>query len=360
MKKYFVLAAIAMVAFAGCKKEEKGMVTLTAGFENAYNQDKQTYNCQLNRIMFNGGDMMIVNGSEYGVTPLNDDQDPFTISSNSYRGALEVPATVLYGQAFLAGYPAEVFDGAADGTSWNLVSDEDEGIGFRQSTNLICDVNAMDVQGNVEMNVYDYRIWPMVAYDECGSCVAQDGRFLLKNTVAILTPSFLYGVNWFAAMNTKFNMGYDMSQIASANDLPEVSVSKVVISSSYEPLHGAAHLEDINTTEPHVVMDAPTGANYIELNECGTYDADMNPGFTNPNFMGQIPVAPFVNRTDLTMDVYFTIGNRNFVYRGVPTTFDHSMTLRSVRTVLQVNMRDDHTALCPNSTEYMARFVEVY
>lgn len=335
MKKYFVLAAIAMIAFAGCKKEESGMVALKVGVENTDGMDKQTYNTQLNRIMFNGEDMW-VNGTTYGISPLNGDDDPYTTTENSYRAGLNVPVSVLYGQSFIAGYPDGAFNGFYDATSgiWELAD------GMLDDAYMICDVNAIDEQGNVEMDPYQYRAWPMVAYDECGSCVAESGRFIMKNTVAILSPSFLYGINWFAAMNATYSMGYDMTRISNANALPDVTVTKVELVSSSELLSGPAYVANVTTAEPKLVMDGACRENMITLNDCGTYTHADNNNFTNPNIIGQIPVAVFQHETDLVMNVYFTIGDYNFVYHGPAVHFTPDMTVRSKRTVLQINMRD--------------------
>lgn len=344
MKKYFVLAAIAMIAFAGCKKEESGMVTLKVGVENADGMDKQTYNVQLNRIMFNGQDAMVINGGVYGVRPLNEDNDPYTTGLNSYRADLNIPGNVLYGQRFLAGYPALAFDGDYDAAadSWNLKYDEVEwSAGLWGESDMICDVNALDEQGNVAINPSFYRTWPMVAYDECGSCIAENGRFLLRNTVAVVSPSFIYGINWFSAMNDQFGMGYDMNNITNANQLPAIEVDQVVLRSSVEPLFGPAHVEGVSTDNPIVVMDASRGTNgMITLNNCGTYTSQNNPNFTNPCIIGQIPVAVFQNETGFQMDVFFTIGNYHFVYHSDVVTFNENTLVRSKRTVLQINMRD--------------------
>ena len=330
MKKYFVLAAIAMIAFAGCKKEESGMVTLKVGVENTDGMDKQTYNTQLNRIMFNS-EAMYINGGRYGVAPLNEDSDPYTTRDNSYRGGLNVPGNVLYGHSFIAGYPADVYAGAYDATTdtWVLAD------GMMDESYMICDVNTDDF-GNVVMSS-DYRAWPMVAYDECGSCIAESGRFLLKNTVAILSPSFLYGVNWFNAMNTKFQMNYGP---LTASNLPAVTVTKIEIISSSELLSGDAYVEGVTTANPLLVMDGRPCENMITLYDCGTYTSEQNTNFVNPNIMGQIPVAVFQNATNLRMNMYFTIGNYSFVYHGPSVRFTPDMTVRSKRTVLQVNMRD--------------------
>lgn len=340
MKKYFVLIAVAMIALAGCKKEETGMVTLKVGAENATNFDKQTYNVQLNRIMFNNGETMLINGGEYDIQPSNEDNDAYTTEYNSYKASLEVPATALYGRPFLAVYPSTIFTENvydADNDVWAI----DEGL-MLNDCNMICDVNADDVQGNILLDG-QYRAWPMVAYDVCGTCIAQEGQFRMKNTVAILSPAFIYGMNWFRAMNDDYGLGYDTRDgITSASQLPAVEVERVVITSSSEPLSGNAYVAGLTTAEPKLVMDEPAGENTLTLTNCGTYSNATNPNFINPNIIGQIPVAPFVGRTHLTMTVFFTIGQDHFKYQGDPVQFTSDMTVRNVRTILQINMRDDN------------------
>lgn len=343
MKKYFVLVAVALIAFAGCKKEESGMVTLTVGVENTNGVDKQTYNVDLNRIMFNQ-ESMLVNGTECQINPLNGDNDPYTVSTNSYKAQIQAPNS-LFANDFLAVYPTGCFeygtyDASAD--TWTL-SDPMQGTDIT----MICDHNTDDM-GNVMLDD-NYRYWPMVAYDECGECVAENGMFVMRNTVAVLSPSFIYGRNWFEALVRQYALPYDMSGITAAN-LPNVTINSIVITSMDQPLSGNCHVKDVKTAAPTLVMDERQGENSLTFYNCGTISASQNESFRNPNIIGQIPIAPFVGDAHLKIEMTFTIGNYRFKYTSPrPVEIAEGTTKRNERTVLQVNMRD-------GSAENMARF----
>lgn len=347
MKKYVVLAAaIAMVAFAGCKKEESGLVTLNIATENTVSNDKQSYEADYSRVIFNDGDDIYVNGIVGSVTALNGETDPYTTDGPmgfSYKGQITVdPAAV--GSDFLVVYP-----GPNNGI--NYVSDEYR-CTFVSDFAMVPEVaQGYPTYAGTQLTS-DYQPWPMAAYYTCGQCVLEDGRFVLKNAVATLTPSILYGVAWYNAMAAR--NGWDA--IYNPAELPAIVVDAVEIVSSDAPLCGEAKLVDLNTSNPRAEIFADRGYQLSAIAVDGT-EHYYN---LNPQFIGEIPVAPIMTTTTLVMNMHFHMiinGTEHyFVYQGGRSTIPAGTIARGVRTVLQVNMRDNHLETVPTD-EYMARFV---
>lgn len=334
MKKFFVLAAVAMVAFAGCKKEESA-VMLKVGIEDATSMDKQTYNVQLNRVLFDNNDMgMIINGNTLQLSLLNE-------SSYGTSNKAEVgPISFQNGDEFLAGYPASVFD-AVNGDEWPLAMPMANNVAMVEDHDeYASEAGDISIDG-------DYRAWPMVSYNECGPCVAQQSWFELKNTVAILSPAIDYGYNWIAEMVRSKGLLYDLSTYHTNNDLPDITIRGIEIISTNEPLCGAAYVKDVKTANPTLWMDRSAyadQANYsLSLNAYSTISHTQNPNFLNTNIIGQIPIAKFQQSTALIMKIHFTILDQNYVYESNPRTFGIDETARSQRTVLVANFRDEST-----------------
>lgn len=344
MKKYVVLAAaIAMVAFAGCKKEEKGLVTLKIGTENVASNSKEAYEADYSRILFEAGDGIYINGVEGYVTPLNGDPDPYTTDYYSFKAQIDVAPSAVSGQEFTAVYP-----GADQGIMFEdgLYTCE-----FISTPGLIPEVR---VSGH-SMGVGIYQPWPMVAHYTCGSCVLEDGRFVMKNAVAVLTPSILYGATWFNEMANRFSF-----PTASPDELPEIYVDGVDIMSSTIPLYGNAHLENLDTDAPIAVINDGEGFDG-GVSTVNAYASGEGFGYSlSPQFVGELPIAPFTGRGELTMNMYFHFdwyGNTYyFVYHGERCIVPEYTLRRGVRTILQVNMRDNHLDDVPTN-EYMGRFM---
>lgn len=321
MKKFFVLAAVAMIAFAGCKKDESAGM-LKVGMEDTPYAGKQTYNVFQNRILFNTGDLIQVNGNVYSVNPAGEGSD------YGYRQAMIGPIQFAEGESFLAAYPANEFD-AIEGDAWYLMN------GMRMSAQMVCDHN--NNMGDVIMPTDVYRAWPMVSYNVCGPCVAQTGSFELLNTVAVLSPAIDYSMNWFNKMIDEYGLSY--SRATTNYDLPDFVVNSVDIISTNEPLSGDAYVMDFETSNPLLVMDEPEGPNAIYMTANTPIRQRDNAGFINTNIIGQIPVAVFQNNTTITMAIHFTLCGQNFKYEST-ADFTPAMTARSLRTVLLANFRD--------------------
>lgn len=345
MKKYVVLAAaIAMVAFAGCKKEENGLVTLTIGVENPVSMDKQSYQPELTSVMFNRLDEMFVNGVSYEVVPLNNDENDFTTDDISFKGQIRVDPTTVNGSAFLAVYPSMTAQGYGLGYDGEYYTCE-----FLTEPYMVSDI----VRGTdgVAFDGFSYNPWPLATYYTCGHCVLEDGRFFLRNTVATLCPSVLYGTAWYNAFADQFGL----VRVNNPSELPQITISKVVIESSNAPLTGSAYIADLYTDEPYCVIDGNMGYE-IDAYADDSYAYAYTFGYQyDIRYCGEIPVAPITVATALTMDLYFSINGIDYVYEGVPCDVAANVIGRGQRIPLLVNMRDDHIAGTTRN-EYMGRF----
>lgn len=342
MKKYVVLvAAFAMVAFAGCKKEEKGLVTLTVGVENEQNDAKQAYNEALNTVMFQAGDQIYLNEIPYSVSPLNGDIDPYTTTAASYKAQIRgVNPTAFSGQHFLAVYPVGannigvVYDDIEDIYSVNMTS-----TCTMIPQNVVRDgdlqyASTMSIQNN-------YRTWPLSNYYDCGDCFFQDGRqyFRLLNDVAVFTPSVIYGYRWLQRVCEL------LGETCNAENLPAMIVDKVEITTDdNHPISGMGYIADIETADPHVVLDLRTSNTLTAYAD--QYVAPIACQRSNQAeiYVGNIPVPPFYGDATVQMNTYFhiTINNTtyHFKYTGATVNAVEGTVVRGRRTVLKVNLLD--------------------
>ena len=335
MKKYTVLAAaIAMVAFAGCNKEEKntlpvenGMVTFTVTGEKYSSADKQNYNTADQFIEFSQNEACWTNGYYAPLTLLDQAtlEELADALATSRIARLSVPedyATL----PFTVLYPADVFvEGAAeDFPQWNCP--------MLSEVEWIREVN----NGNSVLATGVHSSWPMAAVVNQGGY----GSFQLRNCVAVVSPSIKFGTAFLQAFARNNNLTYD--------ETATVEVTSVVLTANV-PLSGDAHI-DFTGAYPTLVMDETENANNntltiypsTEVMEPVVFGVDAG----IERIMGNAAVAPMHAGNTLKMDVYFTLhtaeGDISCRYNGNTVTLTENAEqisiLRSCRTTLCMNL----------------------
>jgi len=294
MKKLTVLfAAIAMIAFAGCKKEnttnyvadENGMVTLRMSGETWQNSSKQTYVDFFNRVAFDMNDEVFINGVTATITPCDVNGSTTDESENdiarSFYGMMTVNGNVLTGDDYVL-YPAGIFTAgtAADMSDYTCELFEERAL----------------IQPDMDVMLGEGFEWPMAAK-------LSGNQFLLKNAVAVVTPSIKYGP---AFVNALYNM--DNSFIANetyvhgTTAVPQLFVEEVQLVSTDQVLNGLGHIENI-ATEPTLTMEA-NGGNTIIIPELNINCAATTGSET---LLGGLTVPPFAAGKHLQLIVKFRL-----------------------------------------------------
>ena len=287
MKKYSILvAAFAVLAFVGCKKDnngslvadQNGMITLEMSGETHQDNGKQSFFGTANRIFFNEGDQMIVNGSVCNVTPQAVAGDELATEFQSYKAKVAILAEYAYTPLY-AMYPAEAF------TLGTAADYSDMTVEMFNNVDLFTVADAAVTLGSATY----YQPWPMTAYLEN----LNTPRIQLKNNIALVTPSVKFGypfVNQFVQDNN-LNITVD------PNNLPTLNVEKVVISSSDQNLYGDnGYIEGLNTQEPKLVFPGtPTTPSGIIATG------------TSEWLLGNVAVPPMSDGKHVKMNVYFSL-----------------------------------------------------
>lgn len=337
MKKVIVLfAAAAMFAFVGCNKEENttyvvdqdGMVTLTMSGET-WQSDKQTYLNQFNRVAFDLGDVALINGVEAAVYPCNatggltnPDDSPI---NRSFYGMMRVSLEALSGNDYVL-YPAGLFTAgtAADMSDYTLT--------------MPANADLMNVGADTYLAGY---YWPM-------GTKLSGNNFMMKNAVALVNPSFVFGapfINELATMTDSpiANEGVD---VMTGYNFPQLYVKAITLTSTDQVLNGTAHIEYVD------------GNPILKMNGDGTNTLNINlPIFgvlvpvtdgTSETRLGDITIAPFAAGKHLQATVEFTLyfpetGHEyDFVYTGssveLTETVNNNSILRSKRTYLSIDL----------------------
>lgn len=310
MKKItLALAAIAMIAFAGCKKEnngfvadQNGMVTFRASGENFMNADKQTYDGFMNRIMFDNGDQAYFNGQETAINcydPLA--ADPEAPVANSYYGTLTVPGSLVLSDNVIL-YPSSLYTAgtAADYSDWTVT---------------MWDEVDLLPSGEYEVAMPGlYQSWPMAAH-------TTGNQFVMKNAVALLAPAVKYGYSFVAAAALAGNFN---NEPFTRTDLPELKLTKVVVNSSDAILTGNGHLNGATTATPYIVMDNDDMAGHqVVATPIDMYNPAIPAGGSAEYIMGNIPCAPIALHKHLQVNYYFTL---TFTYTPAEATTPTTVT----------------------------------
>jgi len=306
MKKTILAIALAAVAFVGCQKEEKGMVSINLSGENYVSADKQAFYGVADQVFFSVGDGVYLNG---GLCPvdLRDDAPIVARDVNdevaaSPRANLSVLAEYMHAPA-LTLYPASIFTPGApfDGTTTDI---SDWTVTMKGEQSLInAGIRTGIVDELTNGGVADKPVWPMIAQTP-----SLNNHVQLKNCVALLTPAVQYGFNFVytLAQNSVITETID------PENLPVFMADSVIISSNTNVLAGQGHI-DLNTIQagyPVLVMDEDADACYrIACKVVNEYNEDgfeVNPSINYIN-LGHVPVAPYVNGGDIQVALYFTL-----------------------------------------------------
>ena len=334
MKKYTViLAAFAMFAFAACNKDNEkgytlnddGTVNITIGCTAPENNAKQSLNGERMRIFFTAGDQIMINGdaaNPYNVTPTPTSVAGTTDNMSNRASVMNVPQSDNYEFFFTA----QTYTVRPNGS---------------YEVNMLSEVNLL---GNGVSNPFtnENQAWPMYAMCNDLTTLGENG-VMLMNAVGVISPTIIYGPEFcdaaFATLAgvTSFN----------ANECPNLRVDHVIIKSN-QKLTGTATLNKTDPTDPYIEMDGgqwmPTGQ--LDQVVCHV----TNPQNLIPtageqqvlNVVGNLPIAPYVQRPTYQMDIYFEvdINGTTYYYMFETITKRHTDgTPRSMRDWLAVNFQ---------------------
>lgn len=236
MKKItFLAAAIAMLAFASCNKEEN-QVSLTFGQETADAKQALDYYS----ILFTDGENIFVNGQPGQLQAIN----------GRKWGKLDVPSSPT-------GYKV----------NYGVASVDAEGVAhatYAQNMNMI-----YNYEGAVEINVANHNPFPMSAFASDATV-----KFKLKHNMAFVSPMVKYGYKfaeylWGAdGKDVVNNQPLQFAENATANDVPEIRITRLEITSENgvldneqyyaAKLWGPMHIEENNDGDEVMVFDNNT------------------------------------------------------------------------------------------------------
>jgi hypothetical protein len=342
MKKLTVLfAAAAMFAFVGCNKEnastyvadENGNVTLMMSGENWQNTNKQTYMDQFNRIAFDILDEALINGATASVIPCDANASTTDASENtiqrSFYGMMTVNASVLTGNDYVI-YPAGLFTAgtAADMSDYTVT--------------MPAIANFIMANDNTTLGE-GHPVWPM------GSKLSGH-QFLMKNAVAVMTPSIKYGAPFINALATMADspIATENVDVISGYNFPQLYITAIDFVSTDQMMTGIGHLENMDT-DPTLVMEGtvPADGDVLSVNIDPENPIEVPLTGNSESLLGNITVAPFPAGKHIQMNVSFLLyfpetGEiYNFIYTGNNvelTDQPNSSILRSKRTTMCANL----------------------
>ena len=324
MKKCtFAIAALAVVLFAGCNKEEN-TVTLQVGAEVAQDMSKEGWCSGLNQVLFTDGDYIMMSSStgvhSYALRPNTDRVSTYdaeyTTSGASYYATFDASRECIGSPAY-AYYPASVFN-------------ENGIVSLNATGNFFSIVE--NTTGSEVVTISEAQMWPMVSYQPE---VNENTTFYLYNTVALISPAVKLGRNFIIAMNEEFSLGINIANIY--NDV-NLTIDDIYLRAD-QPIRGLGYIDNAETANQNSTVDCK-----VVLTDDTSLEGDygMNPRViqlsngTTIDVLGNIAV-PVMDNATFVMDVYFTLNNQQFVWHGNPTTLD---LLRSQRTTFIANLYD--------------------
>lgn len=322
MKKIALFAAVAMLAFASCNKEEN-QVALNFGGEAYTSADKQAY--ESNRIHFTEGDVMLVNGETYNVNP--------TASNNGLTARVYVPGS-------REGYHCYYGEVAQDANG-NITAN------FRDQINLV------PMAGNTVLDA-QHQVWPM-----SGFVASADDQLTLLHNVAIVTPAVKYGATFARIMWAANGIDAQEDYVVDPENLPELTFTKIEIASPNTKLTGAARLDESEVDYPVMVMTGATPTdNNPDVITCLIDPAYQAVPTDNDEIVGyrfgNIAVAPIeVGSRIINVTFYFSANVngvvRNYKYTGTMTTNRNNICLRrATRLSFLANFYDQQANLLRN------------
>lgn len=315
MKKYTVLfAALAVIALAGCKKEENKVNGILVGGENFVNTDKQAYSPDFQYVMFDGTDAFLFNDVEYSYTMVDNPTDMNEVYDYSNYAVLNVPGEAVVDDVTML-YPSIIFPINVTATGMTMVSEAP---------------NAGDP------NPIMGCVWPMGYHN---ANFATHGNIQLKNAIALVTPAVKYGApcmqNLFA--NNPAFANYTFNQ---ANP-PEMTVTHVELVADTK-LTGAAEIQFDENDIPTMVMTDPMDGTTDAIDMTAPEGGVVMPFAGNTmTIVGNMPVTPALNGANMTINVYFTLSIPG--YEGTPISCVYSGDVvanvsRNGRTTYVANM----------------------
>lgn len=295
MKKYTVLfAALAVIALAGCKKEENKVNGILIGGENFVSMDKQAYSPDFQYVMFDGTDGFLFNGTEYTYTMVDNPTDMNEMTSGySNYAVLNVPGSAIVDDVTML-YPSNIFPITVPATGMQMVSQAD---------------NAGDP------NAITGCVWPMGYHN---ANFSSHHGIQLKNAIALIAPAVKYGA---PCMQSLFaNNPAFAGMTLDVNNAPVMTVTHVELVADTK-LTGAAEVQFDEADIPTMVMtDAMTEATDALDMDAPNFGVEIPFTGSAINIVGNMPVAPALNGANLTINVYFTLdcGDTSFdcVYSG--------------------------------------------
>lgn len=313
MKKItFLAAAVAMLAFASCNKNED-QVALKFGAETYTSGEKQAY--ESNAVYFTAGDQVYINNELCTVNPIG----------NGRKGTIWCAFSE-------SGYKANYGDVRYENGQWKTT--------FKSNVTLI------PMNGNTVISSI-HQPWPM-----SGKVATASETLVFKHNVALISPSIKYGMPFAESM-----FGADMPFAESTWDgqtLPTLTVTKVELISNTIKLTGDAHLININSSAPSMQMDDDPFDGTLNANDMITCTFANPAGFTvTPSTtddeigyrMGLVTVAPVDSRLyenrRMTIKYYITFNFgttvRNFIYTGTINLNDNVEVKRASRFSIMAN-----------------------
>lgn len=297
-KNVFFVVAFATLAFVGCNKEEhNGKVALNVGAESYVNNTKIALKDNT-QLLFTEGDKAYVNGELVNLSVRDGRTSAILWVSPSDDGCYAV------------NYPSNMVTIGTDGTVTTT---------FKDHVTLVPADNATN-----EMVMDNNQVWPMSGY---ANDVATQS-FRLFNNVAVLSPAVKYGAAWARIMWEGENaIDYVPGFVADADNLPKLTITKIVFSSNSMALEGPAHLvgnnavynplddETEGSNGPRFVSDWTPTANNPSVVECEIVDGGID-ATPNTSSSAGIVTLTFGNLAvphctaagkDLTAHCYFTV-----------------------------------------------------
>ena len=294
MKKYTVLfAALAVIALAGCKKEENKVNGILIGGENFVNTDKQAYSPDFQYVMFDGTDAFLFNDVEYTYTMVDNPIDRNEVTTYSNFAVLNVPGEAVVDDVTML-YPSIIFPITVDATGMVMVSEAP---------------NAGDP------NPIMGCVWPMGYHN---SDFHSHGTIQLKNAIGLITPAVKFGapcmMNLFANNPAFANETFDQ------NNPPVMTVTAAEIVAGVKITGDAEVVFDESDIPTMVMTETLTEATDV-LNMTAP-EGGVNIPFAGNvmTIVGNMPVTPALNGEPVTLNVYFTLtvgeNTYNCVYSG--------------------------------------------
>lgn len=288
-KNIFFAVAFAALAFVACNKEENGKVAFNISGEKYENTDKQGF--RNGRLYFTAGDEALVNGETSELVILSESAARLWVNANNNNG-------------FLVGYPASSITCDASGNYKTTFKNNITLVPANSSTTTVMTDEA-------------HQVWPMSNF---AANVEEGANFKLYNNVAVLSPTVKYGYQFVNAMWGANGVDPIAGFVLDEANLPDLYITKVVLSSNNIRLTGSATLQNCNSLYnpdedmdnnygPYYKMDAaPIQGDEIVCNVVPAYHVeptDANSTAINIQTFGHIAVAPCtVPNKNLTVSYY--------------------------------------------------------